>query len=234
MFGSSLSSAPCAGLAAATVPAALAAWSTTSISATAVATQGAVAAPKAVDVVSVSQTSFVTADVSAHVPAAARVGGASLAEGRGASLGMVAVWHGGEPGAASARGLPDPDVHDGAAGLCDRGADGAADVASVVGGGSIVMGDHVGRLRGAQAGDSVVLVAADGTQRTFTIGFVAPDDTVGGTEILMSNEQADSLGVTTVSRVLLFGFGDASRHRPRPRRARRLATPPRSVDSAPG
>jgi len=120
---------------------------------------------------------------------------------------MVAVWRGANPVQQAPAGYQIP-MSTTVLPVSAIGALMGRPIASVVGGGSIVMGATSAGLRGAQAGDSVVLVAADGTQRTFTIGFVAPDDTVGGTEILMSNEQADSLGVTTVSRVLLFGFGD--------------------------
>ncbi len=81
-------------------------------------------------------------------------------------------------------------------------------VADVLGDGSIVMGATSAGLRGAQAGDTAVLVAADGSTRSFAIGLVADDATVGGTEIVMSPAQADSLGATTVTRLVVHGFTD--------------------------
>ncbi len=198
--------AACA-LAAAAVPVVRAAQSNPPISGSAIATQGATAVPATSDLVSISQTSYVTSDVAARARAAAQSVGASIAEGRGASLGMLGVWRGATPVQQAPPGFQIPmstTVLPVSAVVTLMG----RPIASVVGGGSIVMGSTSAGLRGAQAGDSVVLVAADGSSRTFTIGLVAADDAIGGTEILMSNEQADSLGVTTVSRLVLLGFTD--------------------------
>lgn len=78
-------------------------------------------------------------------------------------------------------------------------------VSSVVASGQIVMGSTTASLRGAQAGDVVDLVAVDGGIRSFVLGYVAPDDLVGGAELVMSLEQADVLGATIVTRVLIYG-----------------------------
>lgn len=81
-------------------------------------------------------------------------------------------------------------------------------VSSVVAQGTIVMSATSAALRGALAGDVVELVAADGGIRTFVIGYVAPDAEIGGAELVMSPEQADLLGATIVTRVLIFGQFD--------------------------
>ena len=172
-----------------------------------IATQRAVPVGGEGDVISVSQTSFVTAGLTTRVDAAAAAAGASVTEGRGASLGMLAVWRGNTPVQQAAAGFQIPMsttvLPVGLVGeLMGRS------VADVLGNGSIVMGATSAGLRGAQAGDTLVLVAADGTTRSFAIGLVADDATVGGTEIVMSPAQADSLGVTTVTRLVIHGFAD--------------------------
>ncbi len=68
------------------------------------------------------------------------------------------------------------------------------DVSSVVGSNMVVMGQTSATLVGAQAGDILDLVAADGSIAQFLVGRVAPDAEVGGTEIVMSTSQADLLG----------------------------------------
>mgnify|MGYP002631440431 FL=1 len=81
-----------------------------------------------------------------------------------------------------------------------------ASVAASLSATSLVMGERTAGLRGAQAGDVVDLVASNGTVIAFTIGAVVSDDVTGGTELLMSIEGADRLGVTRPSRVVLWDF----------------------------
>lgn len=78
-------------------------------------------------------------------------------------------------------------------------------VSSLVAQGYIVMSQTSADLRGARAGDVVDLIAADGNARSFVIGAVAPDSEVGGTEIVMSLDQADVLGATITTRVVIYG-----------------------------
>jgi hypothetical protein len=80
-----------------------------------------------------------------------------------------------------------------------------SDVAAAVSRGQIAMGATTAGMRGARAGDTIGLVAADGSIVPFTIGVVAADEWVGGTEIVMSPEQAALLGATQVSSVLIYG-----------------------------
>lgn len=173
----------------------------------AIATQRAAAVGAEGDIVSVSQTSFVTTGLTTRVNAAAASVGASVTEGRGASLGMLAVRRGTATVQEAPAGFQIPMsttvLPVGLVGeLMGRS------VADVLGGGSIVLGATSAGLRGALAGDTIVLVAADGSTRSFGIGLVADDATVGGTEIVMSPAQADSLGATTVTRLVIHGFTD--------------------------
>jgi len=45
-----------------------------------------------------------------------------------------------------------------------------------------------------------------GTAVPLTIGMIAPDGLIGGTEILMAPPTADTLGITVVSRLVVWGF----------------------------
>jgi D-alanyl-D-alanine carboxypeptidase len=82
------------------------------------------------------------------------------------------------------------------------------EVASIVNGGQVVMGATSASLSGAQAGDVVHLVSADGSVVQFLVGLVAPDEEVGGTEIVMSTAQADSLGAVLPTSVVIYGQFD--------------------------
>ena len=59
---------------------------------------------------------------------------------------------------------------------------------------SVVMGERTAGLRGAQAGDLIDLVAADGGVHTLTISRIGTEDEVGGTELLMTTAAAGRLG----------------------------------------
>ena len=84
-------------------------------------------------------------------------------------------------------------------------------VSSIVSTGQVVMGETSASLSGAQAGDVIDLVAASGSIVEFQVGRVAPDAEIGGTEIVMSTAQADLLGATLGTSVLIYGQfnGDA-------------------------
>lgn len=80
-----------------------------------------------------------------------------------------------------------------------------ADVEQVLGSGAVVMGATTAGLRGAQAGDELELVSSSGRSTRLVVGMVAPDPVVGGAELVITDAQADLLGFTTVTRVLLHG-----------------------------
>jgi D-alanyl-D-alanine carboxypeptidase len=81
-------------------------------------------------------------------------------------------------------------------------------VSSIISAGQVVMSETSASLSGAQAGDVIDLVAANGSIVQFVIGRVAPDDEVGGTEIVMSTAQADLLGAKLGTSVLIYGQFD--------------------------
>jgi len=80
------------------------------------------------------------------------------------------------------------------------------DVAGLLSAPTVVMSQQTADLRGAQAGDVIDLVDIAGTVRSFTIGDVVADEITGGTERLLSIEAADRLGVSRLSRIVLWGF----------------------------
>jgi hypothetical protein len=71
---------------------------------------------------------------------------------------------------------------------------------------TIVMGRLTADLRGARQGDVVDLVASNGAVVAFTIGAIVDDSITGGTELLLSTAAGDRLGVTRVSRIVLWNF----------------------------
>jgi D-alanyl-D-alanine carboxypeptidase-like protein len=79
------------------------------------------------------------------------------------------------------------------------------DVSSFISQNQVVMGATSAALIGAQAGDVLHLLSGDGSIAQFLVGRVAPDDEVGGTEIVMSTSQADLLGASLSTSVLIYG-----------------------------
>ena len=85
------------------------------------------------------------------------------------------------------------------------------DVSSIISAGMVVMSETSAGINHAQAGDILDLVAANGSIVQFIVGRVAPDAEVGGAEIVMSTAQADDLGATLPTSVLIYGQFDRSR-----------------------
>ncbi len=163
------------------------------------------------DLVSIYQTGAMTNALRDNALAAAQLAGAPASIGRGFTIGLTAVRRGStviQAGRAlgwafpmSVTSLP----------LDVIGAVMGRTVAGPISQGMVVMGQTSASLRGAQAGDTVDLVPANGPIRTFTIGLVAADDLVGGAEIVMGFAQADALGATLTTRVLVYGQFDRAR-----------------------
>jgi hypothetical protein len=155
------------------------------------------------DVVSVYNSGDLRPDVANAAVAAARQADATIAFGRSASVGMVGVYRGSvpvqvpDPGFSFPMGttvLPPEAV----------GAAMGRDVSTLLAPDAVVMGATTAGLRGAQAGDVLQLVASGGGVVTHRIAAVLPDDRIGGTELLMSPEAADRLGIADLSRALLW------------------------------
>ncbi len=161
--------------------------------------------PPATDVVTVYDSGALDQATEVAALAAARDAGGTAVIGRSASLGMPRLTRDGSavqqapPGYAFPMGttvLPNLAV----------GRVMGRDVAAVLAADTIVMGELTAGLRGAQAGDVVELIGASGAVVPFTIGAVVADEITGGTELLMSPDAADRLGINRPSRVLIWGF----------------------------
>lgn len=159
------------------------------------------------DLVSISQVSQLSTGTIDAATAAAREAGATASLASGFSVGMISVRRGesyvqqaiGSGGLwqypMSVTVMPVDTLR---AIMGDR-------IASVIAGGAVVMGATTAGLRGAQVGDLIDLVSAGGTVVTFTIGGIATDAEVGGTEVVMSPEQAAAIGPLQPTRVLIHG-----------------------------
>ncbi|MGA7756563.1 MAG: M15 family metallopeptidase [Ilumatobacteraceae bacterium] len=179
---------------------------TESIDRPAVATrQAEPASPLAAEVVTIYNSGPLRQDVADRAVAAARASGASVAFGRAASVGMVALRRGSAPVQIPQQGfaypmgttvLP-PDV---IARTMGR------DVSGLLGPNTAVMGSLTAGLRGAQAGDTMDLVSGSGAIVPITVAAVVDDDVLGGTELLIVPAAADRLGITNLSRAVLWGF----------------------------
>ena len=159
------------------------------------------------DLVSIYNFGPLQSTVAAGALAAAGDAGAFGAVGRGFGIGLVRVTRSTgivkqAPGPLGSWSFPTSVT---ALPLESISAVMGAEVSKVISLGQVVMGRTSADLSGAQAGDVLDLVAANGVIAQFVIGRVAPDAEVGGTEIVMSTAQADSLGATRPTSVLIYG-----------------------------
>ncbi len=188
------------------LPPSVAADPVDSISGAATVTAFAEPITTAVDIVAIQpKVNLVPADIQASATAVADSVRAAWAFGRGAGIGLNAIHRGDTVVQQAPVGyhfpmtvtvLPPTAV----GAIMGRG------LAGVLATGAIVMGATTAGLRGAQAGDTVDLQAADGSVATFVVGAIAPDATVGGSELLLAPDQADVLGITTNTSIIMWGF----------------------------
>jgi|TARA_R110002110_G_scaffold113366_10_gene281569 hypothetical protein len=157
------------------------------------------------DVVTVYNSGALTSDVSQRAMQAATAAGGTGEIGRSASTGMQRVRRGG----AIVQEAPSGAAFPMATTMLPTRAVFALmgpSVAAALSSTSLVMGERTARLRGAKTGDTVDLVGSNGTVLVYRIGAVVSDDITGGTELLMSISGADRLGVTRLSRIVLWDF----------------------------
>jgi hypothetical protein len=161
--------------------------------------------PPAVDVVTVYNSGTLRSDVRDRAVAAARASGAALGFGRAASVGMTGLYRGATPVQLPPLGFAYP------MGATVLPADVVArtmgrDVSRYLAPDALVMGELSAGLRGARAGDTALLTASSGATISYRIAAVLPADRVGGAEFLMSTEAGERLGITQLSRAVLWGF----------------------------
>jgi hypothetical protein len=149
------------------------------------------------DIVTVSDVGELdTANLYGALAAARDAGGVGTA-GRGVTIGMIRITRAGSVVQQAPAGFRLPMS---VAAVSGRTISGALSPTSVV------MGERTAGLRGAQAGDLVDVVAADGGVHTLTISRIGTEQEVGGTELLMTTAAADRLGITTDTQVVIWGF----------------------------
>lgn len=120
------------------------------------------------------------------------------------TLRLMGVSRGSSPVQALAPGFGIPM----AASAFDPGAaDGfvPAEVLEALSPGTVVMSERSASLRGASAGDTVVLEGWDGVARSFTISAVLGDEMLGWQELVMGDDSADELDFARIGQVRLVG-----------------------------
>ena len=165
--------------------------------------------PIASEVVTIYNSGELRSEVAQRAMSAARSAGASVAFGRSASVGMVGLYRGNAVVQAPPAGFAypmgttvlAPDV---------VGRTMGREVSQHLAPDALVMGALSASLRGARAGDSVLLVSGSGAGVWFRVAAVLPDAKVGGTEFLMSSQAGDRLGIARLSRVVMWGFPSRS------------------------
>ncbi len=157
------------------------------------------------DIVSVSQSPEMVGDVIARAQAAAAAAGGRSALGRSAAIQMVRLSRGARTVQAPPSGwripfgttvLPVPAA---------RAAMGRTVSDALTSPGRVVMAASTAGLRGARVGDVLTVRTAGGGTIALTIALLAPDDQVGGTEIVMRPDDASRIGIGDISRVLIWG-----------------------------
>lgn len=161
--------------------------------------------PVASDVVTIYNSGGLRSDVAAHAEAAARQAGAAIAFGRSASVAMTAIRRGNTVTQAPAAGFAYPM---GTTVLPPEvvGSTMGRDVAKHLAADAVIMGETSATLpgRNVAAGDTVQLTASWGAAVQFRVAAVLPDARIGGTEFLMSSAGGDRLGITRLSRAVLW------------------------------
>lgn len=162
----------------------------------------------AVDVVSINERGPMTAAVIAAAERVAVAVNAPSVHGRSFNVGLWAVRRNDAPvqiAGEGSSGVWQFPMSTTALPVEAIGRIMTAPVAAAVARGQVVLNQTSAGLRGAQVGDTLDLIAADGNSRRFVLGYIAPDADVGGAELVMSTDQADVLGADVISRVVMFG-----------------------------
>lgn len=159
--------------------------------------------PLASNVVTIYNSGELRTDVAYAAMTAARQAGASIAFGRSASVGMIGVYRGSNPVQLPGAGFAYPM---GTTVLPAEviGNTMGRDVSKHLAADAVVMGQTSANLRGARAGDTMQLIADNGSVVTFRIAAVMPDAKVGGAELLMMPEAGDRLGIFRLSRAVIW------------------------------
>jgi hypothetical protein len=169
-------------------------------------TERAVVVPRvADDVVSVYTARQLDPAVADRAITASQAAGGAGMMLNGGVLGLLAVRRGGQPVQLPPAGyrwplstvVMPPEV---SGRIVNR------DVARITAGGQVVMTQTTASLHGVQAGDVLTLLGWDGLGHDVGVGLVAPDDVVGGPELMVAPSVAGVVGLARPSSVVLWGF----------------------------
>jgi hypothetical protein len=157
------------------------------------------------DLVSVYNVGELTPATATRAIQAAKDAGGTAVTGRSASVGMIRLRRGSATVQQPASGFAYPM---GTTVLPQTvvGPTMGTNVSAQLGPSRVVMGALTASLRGARAGDVMTLVGATGNHVSYTIGAVVADAVIGGTEVLMSPEAADRIGLVAPSRIVIWDF----------------------------
>ncbi len=187
-------------------PAAPAAAPIAAVAASAPAVVDATIAP---DVVSVYTARQLDDGVAGRAIAAAQLAGGAGLKLNGGVLGLLAVRRGGQPVQQAPAGYrwPLATVVMPAEVI---GRTTSREVARIVAGGQVVLTQTTATLHSVQTGDVLTLLGWDGAAHDVTVGMVAPDEVVGGTELMISPDVAQVVALARPSSVVLWGFRSRS------------------------
>ncbi len=169
-------------------------------------TERAVVDPKlAPDVVSVYTARQLDDAIADRAITASQLAGGAGMELNGGVLGLLAVRRGGQAVQLPPAGyrwplstvVMPPEV---------VGRITSRELARVIASGQVVMTQTTATLHGVQAGDVLTVLGWDGANHDLAVGLVAPDDVVGGSELMISPAVAGGVGLVRPSSVLLWGF----------------------------
>ncbi len=166
---------------------------------------GATRETGALDVVSVGQLSELTPSAQRAAARAAAAAGGVAIPGRSAMVPMTRITRGPIVVQQAPSGYFIP------MGFTVLAPEAAARLMSLetsasIAGGALVIGSTSATMRGAKAGDVIELQAAGGPLVSFVVGRVAADDEIGGAELVASPAMADDVGLTGVTRSIIWGF----------------------------
>ncbi len=157
------------------------------------------------DIVRVFDSGALDASTESKAIAAARQAGSDFTIGESASIAMRRIVR----GSSTVQEAPASMSYPMGTTVFDADAIGSImgfEVSAAVSATSLVMSRRTAVLRGAQAGDKVTLLSASGSATDFSIGAVIDDEITGGTELLITPEGAQRLGLRRKSSVVMWGF----------------------------
>ena len=170
------------------------------------ASERAVVDPRtATDVVSVYTARQLDDAIAARAISAAQAAGGAAVELNGGVLGLLAVRRGGAAVQLPPAGYRWPlstavMPPEGAGRIRNR------EVARILAVGQVVLTQTTATLHGVQGGDVLTVLGWDGAPHDVVVGLVAPDDVVGGPELMIGPAVAGAVGLTRPSSVVIWGF----------------------------